>query len=167
MGGYMIKGCFGSGKLSSDEEEAGSSDQEEDLHHTEFIMMLADQAGVVAAHGRKHLKSSGAVHDAMVHLYTPFMEMWLKRANDWKGQAVEARQGGYSLNCDLSVLRKAFALIDTGGDGKISGLELSAVLKAMGTRATAGELENMVYEIDADHNNTISFEEFTLFVIFK
>lgn len=45
---------------------------------------------------------------------------------------------------NLSAIYEGFCLIDTNHSGTISSGELAAVLKAMGTRATAEELEDMV-----------------------
>lgn len=45
---------------------------------------------------------------------------------------------------DLEAVRAAFELIDRHDSGAIGKSDLAAVLKAMGTRATAEELQDMV-----------------------
>lgn len=60
----------------------------------------------------------------------------------------------------LDEFKDAFGLFDQDGDGRISALELGAVLSNLGKQATKEELEDMINEVDHDKNGTIEFEEF-------
>ena len=68
-----------------------------------------------------------------------------------------AKQNGlkFELTGNLQAMWKAFDSIDTDHGGSISSHELADVLKAMGTRATAEELADMVGVLDQDNTNAI------------
>ena len=59
-------------------------------------------------------------------------------------------------------LREAFALFDVDKDGKITEVELSAVMKKLGTFTSDSDVKDMVRESDADKNGTIDFAEFSV-----
>ncbi|KAL5539712.1 hypothetical protein UlMin_043749 [Ulmus minor] len=57
---------------------------------------------------------------------------------------------------------RIFKRFDTNGDGKITATELGDALKTLGS-VTQEEVQRMMNEIDTDHNNFISLEEFLAF----
>ncbi|KAL5570787.1 hypothetical protein UlMin_020384 [Ulmus minor] len=57
---------------------------------------------------------------------------------------------------------RIFKRFDTNGDGKITATELGDALKTLGS-VTQEDVQRMMNEIDTDHNNFISFEEFLAF----
>ncbi|GAX84849.1 hypothetical protein CEUSTIGMA_g12270.t1 [Chlamydomonas eustigma] len=162
LGGRMFK-CFMCRPSQSDDEEEGEGKDVRDQEAVkEFMHMLADQAGVIATD--RGPSGSESHRLAALQLHERFIEMWMKRAEDWKAKI---KDQVYSVKCDLDLMLRAFQMIDTSGDGAISSAELAVVLREMGTRATAEELEDMVNEIDIDGTDRIEFKEFVFFLVFK
>lgn len=60
----------------------------------------------------------------------------------------------------IKEFREAFALFDKNGDGAIVVDELSKVMHSLGQNPTRAELNDMIHEVDVDHNGAISFPEF-------
>ncbi|KAG1679821.1 hypothetical protein FOA52_012733 [Chlamydomonas sp. UWO 241] len=129
------------------------------MRHNSFILMLADQAGVIAARGKK---ASGS--HLSLDLHEHFTRMWQQRASDLRAGTPK---DSYTVTADLAPIRRAFNMIDTNESGSIGTAELASVLTAMGTRATSDELEDMVNEIDHNNSSTIDFSEFCCFLVFK
>lgn len=80
------------------------------------------------------------------------MQVWRELTKQW-----QATQGGSGappdmlkekvVHGDIARLRTGFNSIDKNRSGTLSTRELAAVMKAMGTRATIEELEDMVSDI--------------------
>lgn len=191
IGGKLVMMCFGHEEDSDDEEmgEASHKHGKKGLGghgpHMQFVMMLADQAGILgtAAGRSRSMQNIPALH---LHL----IDLWIERALAWravKGAAkntttvamtVESFNDHLTekedaptniLKCKLSALYEAFEEIDVSGDGLISRVELANLLKELGTRATREEVEDMILEIDGVGNEDtgVSFKEFCLFLAFK
>ncbi|CAG9311064.1 unnamed protein product [Blepharisma stoltei] len=60
----------------------------------------------------------------------------------------------------ITEFKDAFSLFDQNGDGGISILELSTVMRSLGQNPTETELQDMINEIDTDENGIIDFTEF-------
>ena len=56
-------------------------------------------------------------------------------------------------------MKEAFALFDTDGDGTISIVELSNVMKSLGRTLSRSRLKEMIAIADTDGNGTIEFPE--------
>ncbi|ODV89357.1 hypothetical protein CANCADRAFT_3985 [Tortispora caseinolytica NRRL Y-17796] len=56
--------------------------------------------------------------------------------------------------------KEAFALFDKDGDGHITTAELGVVMRSLGQTPTEADLQDMINEVDQDHNGTIDFPEF-------
>ncbi|TVY84838.1 Calmodulin [Lachnellula suecica] len=61
---------------------------------------------------------------------------------------------------DMAALKEAFALFDSDNDGVITKEELGKVMGELGIRATPGEIEDMINEIDLDQTGSVDLEEF-------
>ena len=55
---------------------------------------------------------------------------------------------------------EAFNLFDKNGDKTISTKELGIVMRLLGIDPTEAELQEMINEVDTDHNETIEFSQF-------
>ncbi|KAJ4788662.1 Calcium-binding EF-hand family protein [Rhynchospora pubera] len=64
---------------------------------------------------------------------------------------------------DQSEVRKVFSRFDANGDGKISATELTEILRALGSEAHPDEVQNMMNEMDTDHDGFVDFDEFVAF----
>jgi len=62
----------------------------------------------------------------------------------------------------IQELKEAFSLFDTDHDGKISARELEVVLRSLGQTPSKNEVQDMINEMDIDHNGTIEFNEFLI-----
>jgi hypothetical protein len=60
----------------------------------------------------------------------------------------------------VAELRKAFAIFDGDGNGKIDAQELRNLLVAMGNDATEEDAQNLMKLVDLDGSGTIEFDEF-------
>ena len=60
----------------------------------------------------------------------------------------------------IAELKEAFLLFAKDGDGNITAKELKTVMRTLGQNPTEEELQDMINEVDADHNGTIDFREF-------
>lgn len=58
-------------------------------------------------------------------------------------------------------IKRAFEAVDTSKDGKISRDELKAVLKTMRCQVSEADLDAMIKVADKNHDNQISFQEFS------
>ena len=56
----------------------------------------------------------------------------------------------------IQEFRQAFDIMDRNGDGVITVDDLAAVMRAIGQSPTAAELQDMIREVDADGNDTIT-----------
>jgi len=60
----------------------------------------------------------------------------------------------------LSNLRETFALFDEDGNGEISVQELGKVMRSLGLAPSESELQDIMNEIDVDHDGSVDFSEF-------
>ena len=60
----------------------------------------------------------------------------------------------------IAELKEAFSLFDKDGDGTITTKELGTVMRSLEQSPTETELQDMINEVDVDHNGTIDFPEF-------
>ena len=193
LGGKLVMACFGAGEGDSDDEEEGGKTTKEGAKrkgkhgpHMSFVLLLADQAGIVGQGATNH--STGSSIPA---IHTALMDLWIQKANQFKSvkQAAalngedrlqsfdenESRKGQEEtmgvLKCKLSAIHEAFEEIDQSGDGLISHVEIAGILRELGTRMTREEVEDMISEIngveDPDADGAIDFTEFCLFLVFK
>ena len=56
----------------------------------------------------------------------------------------------------IAEFKEAFALFDKDGDGTITTKELGTVMRSLGQNPTEAELQDMINEVDADGNGTLS-----------
>lgn len=162
LAGLLIGCCFFNEKDRKAAIDIGGKPAKKDETGLEFIRKLADQAGVIAANDRP---GESGTRGATLELYKHFVESWILRADNW-ANGVE-RSTPYTIECDLTPVQMAFNMIDFNGSGSIGTIELAKVLKGLGTRATAKELEDMVSEVDVDGTDSIDFTEFSFFLVFK
>lgn len=64
------------------------------------------------------------------------------------------------LEEQIAEYKQAFSLFDKDGDGTITTKELGAVMRSLGQNPTEEELQDMIYEVEAEGNETIDFSEF-------
>merc|ERR1711874_106899 len=60
----------------------------------------------------------------------------------------------------IAEYKESFIFFDKDGDGLISKSELGTVMSNIGMNPTEAELQDMVNEVDADHDGFVNFEEF-------
>ena len=60
----------------------------------------------------------------------------------------------------ITELREAFSLFDKDKSGTISARELGTVMRSLGQNPTEVELQDMINEVDANHNGVIDLPEF-------
>ena len=60
----------------------------------------------------------------------------------------------------ITQFKEAFILFDKDDDGAITTEELSTVTRSLGQNPTKAELQNMIYEVDADSDGNIDLYEF-------
>ena len=59
-------------------------------------------------------------------------------------------------------MRKAFNVMDTDGDGKISGNDLQTILKKLGINIGDGEIEEMIKVADKTGEGLVGIDEFLM-----
>ncbi|EFJ42769.1 hypothetical protein VOLCADRAFT_48050, partial [Volvox carteri f. nagariensis] len=62
--------------------------------------------------------------------------------------------------------KAAFDELDEDGSGALSFGELANMIRSLGTYATAGDVEAMLWEIDIDNSHSIGFDEFVKFMVY-
>ena len=68
---------------------------------------------------------------------------------------------GHQLTAEqLAELMEAFSLFDKDRNGTITSKELGTVMRSLGQNPTEVELQDMINEVDANHNGVIDFPEF-------
>merc|ERR1711953_1404166 len=60
----------------------------------------------------------------------------------------------------IAEYEESFSFFDKDGDGLIQKHELGIVLRNIGMKPTEAELQDMVNEVDADHDGSVNFLEF-------
>merc|ERR1712080_620602 len=60
----------------------------------------------------------------------------------------------------ISEMREAFCYFDKGGRGYISGKEMPSLLRALGSNPTQQEVNDIMAEVDVDHNGKMDLGEF-------
>eukprot|EP00798_Chlamydomonas_sp_ICE-L_P012992 gene12992-5355_t len=137
----------------------------EDAALHDFVKLLADQAGVIGHHSHGH--SQG--HADQNEFREQIMPAWQELTHQWRLAMQEARpmKCDITLSGDLSSVRRVFNHFDADESGYISTFEIASVLRALGTRLTSEELDDMVQELDVDGSDQIEFKEFVLFILFK
>jgi calmodulin len=69
-------------------------------------------------------------------------------------------QERYAKKNETEELRRAFELMDTKGDGKVDGEELSGLFARLGHKCKKNEIEDMIWEVDEDCDKCVNWEEF-------
>lgn len=59
-------------------------------------------------------------------------------------------------------MRAAFALLDKDGDGFLSSQDLAEDLKIYGTNSSETELQEILNEVDINHDGKIDYREFDI-----
>nr|AIL24125.1 calmodulin 1 [Tamarix hispida] len=75
--------------------------------------------------------------------------------------------GKESLKLDddqLAELREIFRSFDRNNDGSLTQLELDSLLRAIGLRPSAEQVENIISKADTNNNGLIEFSEFVALV---
>ncbi|ELU06160.1 hypothetical protein CAPTEDRAFT_227531 [Capitella teleta] len=57
-------------------------------------------------------------------------------------------------------MRSAFQIFDQDGDGFIDAMDIGRTMADLGEKLTAGDVEQMIHEADADGDGKINFEQF-------
>ncbi|XP_078437444.1 uncharacterized protein LOC144708023 [Wolffia australiana] len=60
----------------------------------------------------------------------------------------------------IAEFKEAFCLFDKDGDGSITLDELTSVIRSLGNVVNQDEIQEMIDEVDVDHNGTVDFHEF-------
>jgi len=60
----------------------------------------------------------------------------------------------------LNEYHRAFQMFDEDGDGHLDSNELKLLLKSIGQNLTKLEIQELIKEVDDNHNNLIEFKEF-------
>jgi calmodulin len=63
--------------------------------------------------------------------------------------ASAAARERYARKAEAAGLQRAFAVLDTKGDGRIDAEELAGVFAALGHRPRRGEVADMIWEVRA------------------
>eukprot|EP00198_Chlamydomonas_reinhardtii_P010603 XP_001699940.1 predicted protein [Chlamydomonas reinhardtii] len=64
------------------------------------------------------------------------------------------------------IFEEAFKELDEDGSGALSFGELANMIRSLGTYATAGDVEAMLWEIDIDNSHSIGYDEFVKFLTY-
>lgn len=67
---------------------------------------------------------------------------------------------------DVHAFREAFDELDEDGSGALSFSELANMIRSLGTYATTGDVEAMLWEIDIDSSHSIGYDEFVKFLTY-
>ncbi len=67
---------------------------------------------------------------------------------------------------DVQAFREAFDELDEDGSGALSFSELANMIRSLGTYATTGDVEAMLWEIDIDSSHSIGYDEFVKFLTY-
>ncbi len=67
---------------------------------------------------------------------------------------------------DVQAFREAFDELDEDGSGALSFSELANMIRSLGTYATTGDVEAMLWEIDIDYSHSIGYDEFVKFLTY-
>ena len=60
----------------------------------------------------------------------------------------------------IEVFTETFLLFDINGNGHISSEELENVMRSLGIKPTKAELQDIINEVDADGDGSVSLSEF-------
>lgn len=67
----------------------------------------------------------------------------------------------------VAEFKETFSLFDKNGDGQICTKDLGIYMRSQGQNPSEAELQDMIYEVDADNNGTIDFPEFLTMMVRK
>ncbi|GLI69854.1 hypothetical protein VaNZ11_014571 [Volvox africanus] len=125
---------------------------------TAFIVTLASQAGIIL--GRDYKPQKHINKASLKPMYKEFMMVWHDIA--WYGELTSP----YMVKSDVPDFKVAFDELDEDGSGALSFGELANMIRSLGTYATAGDVEAMLWEIDIDNSHSIGYDEFVKFMVY-
>ncbi|GIL81762.1 hypothetical protein Vretifemale_10772, partial [Volvox reticuliferus] len=125
---------------------------------TAFIVTLASQAGIIL--GRDYKPQKHINKASLKPMYREFMMVWHDIA--WYGELTTP----YMIKSDVPEFKVAFDELDEDGSGALSFGELANMIRSLGTYATAGDVEAMLWEIDIDNSHSIGYDEFVKFMVY-
>ncbi|KAG2449216.1 hypothetical protein HYH02_005963 [Chlamydomonas schloesseri] len=143
------------GKLT--EYFVGKHDGETNLS-TAFIVLLASQAGIIL--GRDYKANKQINKTALKNMFTELVLVWHDIA--WYGELTST----YRIKTKNEIFEEAFKELDEDGSGALSFGELANMIRSLGTYATAGDVEAMLWEIDIDNSHSIGYDEFVKFLTY-
>ncbi|GFR49878.1 hypothetical protein Agub_g11982, partial [Astrephomene gubernaculifera] len=125
---------------------------------TAFIVCLASQAGIIL--GKDYRADKHINRGELKPLYIELMMVWHDIA--WYGDLTTT----YKIKTHSPALREAFEELDDDGSGELTFGELANMIRSLGTYATAGDVEAMLWEIDVDNSHSIGYDEFVKFLAY-
>ncbi|KAG2499750.1 hypothetical protein HYH03_002682 [Edaphochlamys debaryana] len=125
---------------------------------TAFIVSLASQAGIILGKDYKAEKHINAT--PLKVMYKELVLVWHDIA--WYGDLTST----YRIKTDVEALHEAFNELDEDGSGALSFGELANMIRSLGTYATTGDVEAMLWEIDIDGSHSIGYDEFVKFLTY-
>ncbi|KAG2436267.1 hypothetical protein HXX76_006578 [Chlamydomonas incerta] len=135
----------------------GKHDGETNLS-TAFIVLLASQAGIIL--GRDYKANKQINKTALKDMFTELVLVWHDIA--WYGELLST----YYIKTKNEIFEEAFKELDEDGSGALSFGELANMIRSLGTYATAGDVEAMLWEIDIDNSHSIGYDEFVKFLTY-
>ncbi|KAG2483571.1 hypothetical protein HYH03_017578 [Edaphochlamys debaryana] len=125
---------------------------------TAFIVSLASQAGIILGKDYKAEKHINAT--PLKVMYKELVLVWHDIA--WYGELTST----YRIKTDVAQLHEAFNELDEDGSGALSFSEIANMIRSLGTYATTGDVEAMLWEIDIDGSHSVGYDEFVKFLTY-